>query len=219
MKVSLLGSTGLVGKELLRKLVNCKQIEKIYTFSRTEPNIKDKKITQFIDKNFSLNTCDDEFFKSDAMVCCLGSTIKKAKTKEEFKRIDHDLPFSFAKNFNISGGQHFVLLSAIGANKDSLSFYSRTKGEVEESIINLNFKKTSIIRPSLLVGERQEKRRGEEIAQKLAPIFDKILIGSLERFKSVKAIDVAQHLLRTILNEKTDRSIESIQIKRKIAAR
>jgi uncharacterized protein YbjT (DUF2867 family) len=179
-RVLLLGATGLVGGELLRLLADEPTVGKLTVLSR-RPLPPDPRIEQH---EF---TFDPAFFAVDQIFCALGTTIAKAGSQEEFRRIDHDLPLAAARLGLDRGAQHFLLVSALGANRRSRVFYNRVKGEVEEAIIALGYRSVTIARPSLLLGPRAERRRGEEIAKRFGWLMP-------PKYRPIEAADVARAL-------------------------
>lgn len=201
MNISLLGATGLVGGELLKLLVASNKIGKVYALTRRTLVTKSPKLISWTDAQFDLEHCDAKFYQSDVMICCLGTTIKKAGSQKNFYQTDHDLPVRAAQLFYKNHGKHFILLTAIGADPDSKIFYNRVKGETERDIQKIGFKKLSILKPSLLIGQRDEKRLGEFFAQTVVPFFDPLLIGKLKSYRSIRAVDVAKDLLALALGD------------------
>ena len=193
MKVMLLGATGLVGNECLQLLCAEQRISEIRIFSRAPIPHLNEKIRTLI---APLDAMKDhsEFFAVDAIICALGTTIKKAGSQAAFRMVDYEFPVAAARIAKEHGVKHYLLVSALGSNAQSTVFYNRIKGETENAIIDLSFERTTIVRPSLLVGERQEVRRGERIGQFFAPLIPK-------KYKPVKASSVAQTLVKELLTE------------------
>lgn len=127
----------------------------------------------------------------DICFCCLGTTIKKAKSKENFEKIDKDYPLRLAQWFKeVSPRGHFIIVTAMGANAQSSVFYNKVKGEVEEGLRGLGLGGLSILRPSLLLGEREEQRFLEALGQKILP-----LIPAPQNYKPIKGAQVAEKML------------------------
>ncbi|MDC1027058.1 hypothetical protein OAR79_05205 [Candidatus Thioglobus sp.] len=186
------GSTGLIGGNVIKALSNKKQ-GAIALTRRSIPNLPPNITEMIIDfdafeKNGSLPSCNNVFI-------CLGTTIKTAGSKENFRKVDIDYCLSIAKKAKESGAETLSLISSIGANSSSKNFYLRTKGELEESIQSLGFSTVNIFRPSFLVGERSEKRLAEKIAINLAKIMDLFLIGTASKYRSVKAESLAKTMV------------------------
>jgi len=188
----IVGSTGLVGGNVIKVLSNKKQ-RAIALTRRSIPNLPPNITEMIIDfdafeKNGSLPSCNNVFI-------CLGTTIKTAGSKENFRKVDIDYCLSIARKAKESGAETLSLISSIGANSSSKNFYLRTKGELEESIQRLGFSTVNIFRPSFLVGERSEKRLAEKIAINLAKIMDFFLIGTASKYRSVKAESLAKTMV------------------------
>ena len=186
------GSTGLIGGNVIKVLSNKKQ-SAIALTRRSIPNLPPNITEMIIDfdafeKNGSLPSCNNVFI-------CLGTTIKTAGSKENFRKVDIDYCLSIARKAKESGAETLSLISSIGANSSSKNFYLRTKGDLEESIQHLGFSTVNIFRPSFLVGERSEKRLAEKIAINLAKIMDFFLIGTASKYRSVKAESLAKTMV------------------------
>ena len=186
------GSTGLIGGNVIKVLSNKKQ-SAIALTRRSIPNLPSNITEMVIDfdtfeKNGFLPSCNNVFI-------CLGTTIKTAGSKENFRKVDIDYCLSIARKAKESGAETLSLISSIGANSSSKNFYLRTKGELEESIQSLGFSTVNIFRPSFLVGERSEKRLAEKIAINLAKIMDLFLIGTASKYRSVKAESLAKTMV------------------------
>ena len=186
------GSTGLIGGNVIKVLSSKKQ-GAIALTRRAIPNLPPNITEMIIDfdafeKNGSLPSCNNVFI-------CLGTTIKTAGSKENFRKVDIDYCLSIARKAKESGAETLSLISSIGANSSSKNFYLRTKGELEESIQSLGFSSVNIFRPSFLVGERSEKRLAEKIAINFAKIMDLFLIGSASKYRSVKAESLAKTMV------------------------
>ena len=186
------GSTGLIGGNVIKVLSNKKQ-RAIALTRRSIPNLPPNITEMIIDfdafeKNGSLPSCINVFI-------CLGTTIKTAGSKENFRKVDIDYCLSIARKAKESGAETLSLISSIGANSSSKNFYLKTKGELEESIQRIGFSTVNIFRPSFLVGERSEKRLAEKIAINLAKIMDLFLIGTASKYRSVKAESLAKTMV------------------------
>jgi len=133
---------------------------------------------------------------ADDVYCCLGTTIKKAGSQEAFKKIDLGLVVTIAGLMKKQGAEQFLVISAMGADKDSKIFYNRTKSEMEAALQELGYPCLRIVRPSLLLGPREEFRLGEKIGVILTPILKPFLQGSLKKYRPVEAEKVAQFMLK-----------------------
>jgi len=183
-----IGSTGLIGKKLIFELA--KKDSEVIAIAR-------KPISN-LPKNVSLlNINFDDFLENgilpscDHIYICLGTTIKKAGSQSEFKKVDFDYCVSFAKKARKAGATKISLVSSVGANPYVKNFYLKIKGEVEEEIKKIDFHYINIFRPSLLLGSREENRFLEKIGQNLSPFINLFLIGFLRKYRSIKSSNVA----------------------------
>jgi len=189
-----IGATGLVGRELLKQLNKIESCEKITAVVRHEdPKLKSlQKVQQFVLEDFLLLNDQDVNGYSHAF-SCLGTTQKKAGSKQNFYNIDYEINAHFADLLEATT-THYVLVSAMGANAQSKIFYNKVKGELEQHIQSLNLEYTSILRPSLLIGERQEQRTLEDLTQKLYQKFSH-LVPDTFKYKPVTASQVAHTMV------------------------
>lgn len=157
-----LGATGLIGKKVTEHLLKNDNYSTVIILVRKPLNINHPKLKQHI---FNYDAIDNTLLKGDDLFCCLGTTIKTAGSKEAFRKVDLDYVVNVAKASKGNGINHFAVISAMGANKNSTVFYNQIKGEMEESIKAIGFNSTYIIRPSLLLGDRKEFRFGELIGK------------------------------------------------------
>jgi len=157
-----LGATGLIGKKVTEHLLKNDNYSTVIILVRKPLNINHPKLKQHI---FNYDAIDNTLLKGDDLFCCLGTTIKTAGSKEAFRKVDLDYVVNVAKASKVNGINHFAVISAMGANKNSTVFYNQIKGEMEESIKAVGFNSTYIIRPSLLLGDRKEFRFGELIGK------------------------------------------------------
>lgn len=191
----LLGATGLVGSQLLKLLLDDNQYNRVVVLSRKNSGEQHDKLTEVIIDFNDLESAKQHFAVDD-LFCCLGTTIKKAKTREAMIQVDYGYPIEAARLAKEMGVGHYALVSSIGANPDSPNAYLRTKGKLEADLKSLDFKSLSIFQPSLLLGERQEVRFGESLASKLMPLLSFVFVGKLKRYKAIDAFDVAKGMYR-----------------------
>ncbi|MFL5382206.1 MAG: NAD(P)H-binding protein [Longimicrobiaceae bacterium] len=135
-------------------------------------------------------------FAADDVFCCLGSTIRKAGSQEAFYRVDHDYPVAAARLASARGARRFLLVTALGADAGSRIYYNRVKGEVERDVAAFPFEGVALLRPSLILGPRGERRTAEALAQRLAPLAAPLLVGPLRRYRAVGAEAVARAMVR-----------------------
>lgn len=186
----IVGATSLVGKELLNVLIASDQYDKIILWTRRPLGIQHWKVEEK-QIDFAMLATYEIHEGVDHLYCCLGTTIKKAGTQEGFKTVDFAYPLILAKKAKEVGVQQFIIISSMGAAVNSRSFYSRTKGEMEEALLALDLVGLQIVRPSLLLGKREEFRMGEQMATLLASCIGFLLIGSLKKYKPIPATAVA----------------------------
>ncbi|MFV0481841.1 MAG: NAD(P)H-binding protein [Campylobacteraceae bacterium] len=202
MKAIVIGATGLVGSELLRHLSNDTRFREIITFSKREPLVKSGKITSYI-IDFDKPKEWENLVVGDVLFSTLGTTIKQAKTKENQYKIDFTYNYEFAKIAQKNGVKSYVLVSSMGADAKSKFFYTRIKGELDNAVLKLDFKKIRILRPSGIVGVREKSRFGEEIMVRVIRFLN--FFGIL---KSLKPIDAKILSLSMINSLKGDEKVK-----------
>lgn len=189
-----IGATGLIGGCTVNLLLNDDRYNKVTLLSRRLLSIEHNKLKQHI-VDFNNLLSIRQLVEADHVYCCLGTTIKKAGSKAQFIKIDHDIPLRISKFANENGVQYFALVSSIGADATSSNFYLNTKGLLEENIREQFRQKLGIYRPSLLLGEREEVRTGELIGQKVLPFLNPLMLGGLKKYKAIKAETVAKAMI------------------------
>ena len=197
MPISIIaGSTGLVGTKILSYLSdnNHKPIALARSPIKEIPSNAQELIIDYdsLLTEGSLPSCDHVFV-------CLGTTIKIAKSKENFKIVDLDYPLAVAQKALDSGAKKLTLISSVGADSKSKNFYLRTKGELEDAILGLGFESVNIFRPSFLIGQGGRNRAiSEKILMKVAKIFDIFCIGSARKYRSIDAQVLAKKMASTL---------------------
>ncbi len=210
MKAVIAGATGLTGSSLVLELLARDEFTDISCLVRTIPDEKQKGLN-FIKTDFDM--IHYEKFKADTAFTCLGTTIKKAGSKENFYRVDYHYNLMFAEACKEQGVERFILMSALGANSKSSVFYNRVKGELEDAIINLNFKSLTIVRPGLLEGPRIESRPAELFFRKVMTLVNPLLVGGFRRYRSVNVDKIATAMAEAaVLNSPGVRIIENEEI-------
>ena len=183
-----IGSTGLIGKKLIFELA--KKDSEVIAISR-------RSISNLPENVTLLNLNFDDFLDNgcvpscDHIYICLGTTIKKAGSQSEFKKVDFDYSVSFARKAREAGATKISLVSSVGANPYAKNFYLKIKGEVEEEIKKIDFQSINIFRPSLLLGHREEGRFLEKIGQNLSSFINPLLVGSLRKYRGIKSSNIA----------------------------
>jgi uncharacterized protein YbjT (DUF2867 family) len=195
MKILILGATGLVGRNALAQALAQPAVTEVIAPTRKALTKQDKLMNPVAPK-LELLLPEVTGWGPDAAICATGTTIKNAGSKEAFRSIDHDLPLSFARLAHQAGTQNFALVSAIGASVDSSFFYARVKGELERDVREIGFRSLTILRPSIIEGERDEVRLAESLVLKfshfLAPVLPK-------RFRVNPAPKIAQVLVDAVV--------------------
>lgn len=192
MKTALIiGSTGLTGSYLLQHLLNSEKYDKVISFSHRETGVEHPKLVNRI-VNFDKPEEFCDLVKGDDFFCAIGTTIKKAGSKEAFRKVDFTYPMQFAKCAMENNVANFLLISAMGANAKSSNFYSRTKGEIETYLQQANFKSVAIMRPSLLLGNRAEFRFAEKVGGVIMKILSFAFVGPLAKYKAIQAETLAK---------------------------
>ena len=208
----ILGATGLTGSNLLKKLINDNRYESIKLFSRSRIDGLPTKVTQYIGDLLKLEDFKTDF-TADEVFCCIGTTAKKTPDKNLYKKIDHGIPVTAAKLAKENKINTFLVVSAMGANKKSSVFYNKTKGEMENDVLLQNIEKTIILRPSLIGGERKERRILEQIGLSVFKIIQPLFIGKLKNYKIIDADDIAEAMIQLANNKNnTEVIISSNQI-------
>ncbi len=189
------GASGLVGNLLLHSLLSSPEYDKVTALVRKSIDLQHPKLEQLVVNFDKLEDSLSGIYAEDVF-CCLGTTMKKAGSKDAFKKVDYDYVVALAKAMKANGAQQFLVITAMGADKNSFIYYNKIKGQAEEALQNLGFSTLHIIRPSLIMGERNEHRLGEAIAQKVLPTFDIFMKGYLKKFAAVPADKIAYKLLQ-----------------------
>lgn len=190
-----LGATGLVGKNLVQILINDELFSTIKVFVRRSLGFTHPKISEHI-VDFNDFNSFKEHINGDVLFSSLGTTIKQAGSKDAQRKVDYTYQYEFAKAASNNGVLNYCLVSSTGAKAKSRVFYSRIKGELESSVSKLPFEKICIIRPSVLVGEREEKRIGEIFGSRIISVLSKI-IPPLKKYRGIKGEEVAMALLNS----------------------
>lgn len=190
----ILGASGLTGGFLLEKLLVDDKYETIKLFSRSRIKGLPSKVQQYIGNLLELEQFKDEF-TADEVYCCIGTTAKKTPDKAMYKKIDYGIPVAAARLAKENGIATYLVVSAMGANKNSSVFYNKTKGEMEQAVVDQAIPNTSILRPSLIGGEREEQRALEKIGLSVFKAIQPLFIGPLKKYKIINAESIAQAML------------------------
>jgi uncharacterized protein YbjT (DUF2867 family) len=198
-----IGSTGLIGSLLIKKLVQQGTFSQIIAICRhkpkNDPTFESPKIrTLQFDfqgwNNLDLQVSSFVGTSACSFFCCLGTTISQAGSEEAFKKVDYEYVVNFAKLAKHCRAQQLFVISALGADKDSSVLYNRTKGEMEAAVQVEYSGDLHFLRPSLLLGDRKDFRFAERVAILMAPVYSGLLIGSLKKYQPIKAEQVVKAL-------------------------
>ncbi|OPA74571.1 oxidoreductase [Paenibacillus selenitireducens] len=195
-KALVLGATGLVGQEVVRLLLQDESYDQVTLLVRRRLPLQHPKVEQQIVADFDQLHDAATYFQVTNVFCCLGTTIKKAKSKDAFRKVDFDYPLVAAKLAEKQQVERFIIISAMGANAQSSIFYNQVKGQMEEGLQQLNLTAVHILRPSLLLGEREEFRLGEKMASVISPVWNALCIGPLRQYRAIDARNVAKAMVR-----------------------
>lgn len=201
MKTALIiGSSGLIGSQLLELLLESKEYSTIITFVKRDSGIQHPKLKQHI-IDFDKPETYNELVVGDDFFCTIGTTIKNAGSQEAFRKVDFEYPKLFANLAMKSNIKQFLIISSLGADANSGNFYLKTKGEIQDFLRECNFENVSVLQPSLLLGNRTEFRLGEKIAAFFMKLCSFLLIGNLKKYKPIESDDVAKSMF-TIAQKK-----------------
>lgn len=192
--VLVIGATGLVGESLVKQLLEDDDFSVVKIFARKQLVLNHQKLEQHVIDFNSIEKYAD-LIKGDVLFCCLGTTIKTAGSKEAFIKVDYTYPYKFAQQAKRNGVEKFVLVSSLGADKNSSNFYLKVKGDVEADLSRLKFKNLIIVRPSMLLGNRKEFRLGEVIGKKIMKALTFIFVGKLKKYKAIESRTVAKAMI------------------------
>ena len=189
-----IGATGLTGSLLLDKLLEDDRYQTIKLLSRRSCNISHTKIQEHLVDVLELDHHED-LFNADEVFCCIGTTKSKTPDEDLYLKIDYGIPVTIAKLCAKKHIKTLLVISAMGANKKSKIFYNRTKGKMEEAVIQEKIKKVYILQPSLIGGNRSEKRTGEQIAKFVMKAFNPFLVGSSKKYRSIHPKTIAKSMV------------------------
>ncbi len=184
--IVMLGATGAVGNHIALALAKMRGVGRLTLLGRRPvENIVGKNIEQHSVDIFSASSYQALLVGHNAAICTLGVGEPSKMSKAEFVKIDRDAVLAFAKACKRAGVSHFELLSAVGANPRSASFYLRTKGELEEGIKALNFDRLSLFQPSMIITPENRYGLSQAVLLTAMPMFDPLLVGPMRKFRSI----------------------------------
>lgn len=186
------GATGLVGSYLLQLLLESPQYQRVKALVRKPIAFQHPRLEQIV---FDFEQPHKELIQAHHVYCCLGTTKKKAGSKEQFRNVDYHYPLLVAHTAHQNGTEKFAIVTAMGANARSRFFYNRVKGELENELRQIPFQALHILRPSLLLGPRKEFRTGEELGKIVMKAFGWLMS---HRLRAVHASQVATCMYYTL---------------------
>ena len=184
-----IGATGLVGKELLKQLLEDAAYEKVVAFSRRDPGLKSPKLELHL-IDFGKRDEWEKWVQGDVLFSALGTTMKQAGSKEAQYLVDYTFQHQFAEAASQNGVAQLVLISSVGADANSSIFYSRIKGELDRDVQKLAFDSVHVMRPGPLTGERENPRGGEAFLKLTMGILNSI--GLFRKYKPISGTQVAE---------------------------
>ncbi len=212
----ILGATGLTGNLLLQQLLNDEAFNKIILFSRRSANLQHPKIEEHLIDLFQLEKYEEQFH-ADVVFCCVGTTQKKSPDNETYRKVDFGIPVTAAKLAKQNSIPKMIIVSALGADKNSRFFYNKTKGEMEEKVLEQRLPETYILRPSLIDGNRDETRPFEFAWKQVMKVANFLMAGPLKKYRSIKAETIAKCMQILSKTNSSKTIIESEEIKEIVA--
>ncbi len=193
-KAIIVGGTGLIGSFVIQYLTEDDFFDEVIVLNRREVKYDSPKIRQVVADFDNLSQTIKDFKPTHAF-CTLGTTIKKAGSKEAFRKVDFEYVLNFAQAVFQSGCKNFSVVTALGTNKKSPIFYNQVKYEVTQALEQIGFDRLNILQPSLLLGERNEQRLGEDISQALFGLTKKLWTGPLKNYAGIQGSQVAKAMI------------------------
>lgn len=207
------GSTGLIGNLLVEEMVHSGLYSRVKVFVRQSTGVTEPLVDEIVN-DFSDPESLAPFINGDDVYICLGTTIKKAGSVANMEKIDRDLPVTIAELAFNRGAKRIAVVSSIGASARSGNYYLRIKGEMEEGILKLAYENCAIVRPSMLLGERKEKRTGESIGKVVMKIMNPLMIGKIKKYKAIHGRDVARAMIFILQQDPGKKIYESDELQK-----
>jgi uncharacterized protein YbjT (DUF2867 family) len=201
-KAVIVGASGLIGSNLLKILLASPQYTEVLVLVLKKMPVSHQKLTQW---NINFDELDQhaDLITGHAVFSCLGTTKNQTPDEKQYRKIDYEYPLQLAQFAKQNGVKQFHVVTAIGANKNSSTFYLRLKGELEDALQKLGLETLHIYRPSMLTGQRKRNHLLEKIATGLFKVIDPLLIGRLKKYRSIKGETVALAMFKKSLESAT----------------
>lgn len=187
-----IGSTGMVGRELIKQLCESSEFEQVISFIRRSSGFSHSKLQEHV-VNFDQPESWKELLKGDVLFSCMGTTLAAAGSKASQYKVDYTYQYETARMAAENNVPVYVLVSSTGANANSALFYPKIKGQLDEAVQKLGFKSVQILRPGQLYGERQQKRSAELFAVKM--MFAMNSLGIFKKYRPIHASEVAKAMI------------------------
>ncbi len=203
LTANVIGATGLVGKQLVSQLLENEHFGKVRIFVRRDSGLSHPKLEQLI-VDFADEKTWAKKLTGDVLFSALGTTLKQAGSKVKQYEVDFTFNLNFAQKAKANSIENYVLVSSIGANSKSALFYTRIKGELDDTVANLGFENLTILRPSYLSGERDEKRWMEELSLPIVGFVTKLI---LKKYRPISGETVAKAMINGVLKPHPEKTI------------
>ena len=210
-KALIFGSSGLVGSNLVKIILQNEKYDHIKLFLRSETENKSKKL-EIIKTDFNNLEKHKDSIVGDDCFFCIGTTRKNTPDKNEYIRTEYNIPVEIGKIAKSNSVNNFIYVSSLGANPNASGLYLKNKGQAEQELINLNFPRLAIIRPSILLGNRKENRIGEKIGIFVMKLLSPLFLGKLKKYKPIKVENVAKAMANIAQNDYQKTIFESDQL-------
>ena len=202
MEAWIAGATGLVGRALITELCARRGVASVTALvrraeRRSEPRLKERVVA------FDRLESELAGLTATHVFCCLGTTMAKAGSEEAFRRVDYEYPLALGRAARAAGARKFFVVTAVGADPKSGIFYNRVKGEVERDLAALGFPELHVFRPSLMLGERAERRPAEKLAMAMSKPVGALLFGGFKKYRPVAGALVARAMANAALDERS----------------
>ena len=210
-KALIFGSSGLVGSNLVKIILQNEKYDHIKLFVRSETENKSKKL-EIIKTDFNNLEKHKDSIVGDDCFFCIGTTRKNTPDKNEYIITEYNIPVEIGKIAKSNSVNNFIYVSSLGANPNASGLYLKNKGQAEQELINLNFPRLAIIRPSILLGNRKENRIGEKIGIFVMKLLSPLFLCKLKKYKPIKVENVAKAMANIAQNDYQKTIFESDQL-------